>query len=116
MVCLVTGSSRGLGKALALAFGRRGRRVVIHYKERKEEATKVALQIKESIVLRADVRDYNQVRSLVDAVAERWGRIDTLVNNAGITREALLLKTSEKGFDEVVDTNLKGQFNFMRAV
>ncbi|MBI5739658.1 MAG: SDR family oxidoreductase [Nitrospirae bacterium] len=115
MVCLVTGSSRGLGKAIALAFGRRGRRVVIHYNERKEEASIVAAQIKESIVLSADVRDYNQVRSLVDTVTEQWGGIDILVNNAGVTREALLLKTSEEEFDEVVDTNLKGPVNFMRA-
>jgi len=116
MVCLITGSSRGLGKAIALAFGKRGHRVVINYKNKKNEAEDVASQIEESMTLKADVRNFNEVKSLVDQVIKRWGRIDLLVNNAGITKEALLLKTSEYDFDEVMDTNLKGAFNFMRAV
>jgi len=116
MVCLVTGSSRGLGKAIALAFGRRGHQVVVHYKDKKNEAEEVASQIKDSIVFKADVRDFEDVKKLIDEVIKRWGRIDVLVNNAGITKEALLLKTSGKDFDDVVATNLKGTFNFIRAV
>ncbi|RJQ18453.1 MAG: SDR family NAD(P)-dependent oxidoreductase [Nitrospiraceae bacterium] len=116
MVCLITGSSRGLGKAVALAFGKKGHRVVIHYKERKEEAEEVVLQIRESMALKADVGNFNEVKTLVDEVAAKWGGIDVLVNNAGITKEALLLKTSERDFDEVMETNLKGAFNFIRAV
>ncbi|MBI5056641.1 MAG: SDR family NAD(P)-dependent oxidoreductase [Nitrospirae bacterium] len=116
MVCLITGSSRGLGKSVALAFGKRGHRVVVHFKDKKSEADAVASGIKESLALKADVRDFNEVKSLVEKVVRKWGRIDVLVNNAGITKEALLLKTSEKDFDEVVDTNLKGPFNFIRAV
>ncbi|MBI4847967.1 MAG: SDR family NAD(P)-dependent oxidoreductase [Nitrospirae bacterium] len=116
MVCLITGSSRGLGKAVALAFGKRGHRVVVHYKDKKCEAEAVASGIRESLALKADVRDFKEVESLVEKVVEKWGRIDVLVNNAGITKEALLLKTSENDFDEVVNTNLKGPFNFIRAV
>ncbi|RJQ51191.1 MAG: 3-oxoacyl-ACP reductase FabG [Nitrospiraceae bacterium] len=116
MVCLITGSSRGLGKSIALAFGRRGHRVVVHYKDKEKEASEVAAQIKETIIFRADVRDFNQVKLLIDAVVKQWGTIDVLVNNAGITREALMLKTSEKDFDELMNTNLKGPFNFIRAV
>jgi 3-oxoacyl-[acyl-carrier protein] reductase len=116
MVCLVTGSSRGLGKAVALAFGKKGHRVVIHCRHKKREAEEAASQIKESMVLQADVRNFNEVKSLVDEVVKEWGGIDVLVNNAGVTKEALLLKTSEKDFDEVVDTNLNGPFNFIRAV
>lgn len=115
MVCLITGSSRGLGKAIALALGRRGHRVVIHYKDKKSEAEAVSSQIKESIVLQADVRYPNEVKELIDAVIKKWGRIDVLVNNAGITKEALLIKTSGQDFDDVINTNLKGPFNFIRA-
>jgi 3-oxoacyl-[acyl-carrier protein] reductase len=115
MVCLITGSSRGLGKAIALALGRRGHRVVIHYRDKKSEAEAVASQIKESMVLKADVRNFNEVKSLVDEVGKQWGGIDVLVNNAGITKEALLLKTSEKNFDEVIETNLKGTLNVICA-
>lgn len=116
MVCLVTGSSRGLGKTIALAFGKRGHRVVVHYKEKKDEAEVVASQIKDAIALKADVRDSVEVKNLVDEVINKWGRLDVLVNNAGITKEALLVKTSEKDFDTVINTNLKGPFNFIRAV
>jgi len=115
MVCLITGSSRGLGRSIALAFGRRGHRVVIHYKDKSNEAEGVALQIKESMTLKADVKDFGEVKSLVDNVVKNWGRIDVLVNNAGITKEMLLLRTSEKDFDELTDVNLTGPFNFIRA-
>jgi 3-oxoacyl-[acyl-carrier protein] reductase len=116
MVCLITGSSRGLGKAIALALGGRGYRIVVHYRDKKREAEEAASQIKESIVLQTDVRNFSEVKSLVDEAVKLWGGIDVLVNNAGITKEALLLKTSEHDFDELMDTNLKGAFNFMRAV
>ena len=116
MVCLVTGSSRGLGRAIALAFGKTGYKVVIHYKDKGREAEDVASQIKESIILKADVRNFKEVKTLIDEIIKKWGRIDTLVNNAGITQEALLLKTSEEDFNNVIATNLKGPFNFIRAV
>jgi len=115
MVCLITGSSRGLGRSIALAFGKRGHRVVIHYKDKSKDADEVALQIEESMTLRADVRDFREVKSLVDNVVKNWGGIDVLVNNAGITKEMLLLRTSEKDFDELINVNLTGPFNFIRA-
>jgi 3-oxoacyl-[acyl-carrier protein] reductase len=89
MVCLITGSSRGLGKAIALALGRRGHRIVIHYRDKKREAEEAASQIKESMVLQTDVRNFSEVKSLVDEAVKQWGGIDVLVNNAGITKEAL---------------------------
>ncbi len=116
MVCLITGSSRGLGRAIALALGRRGHRIVIHYRDKKSEAEEAASQIKESMVLQTDVRNFSEVRSLADEAVKQWGGIDVLVNNAGITKEALLLKTSEYDFNELMDTNLKGAFNLIRAV
>ncbi|MBL7050449.1 MAG: SDR family NAD(P)-dependent oxidoreductase, partial [Nitrospira sp.] len=67
------------------------------------------------LIVRADVRKPEEVEACVEKVIEKWGRIDLLVNNAGITKESLLLKTSEEDFDEVIDTDLKGPFNFIRA-
>jgi len=116
MVCLITGSSRGLGRAIALNFGKKGHRVVVHYKERRDEAEDVASQISESLVLQADVRDYAYIKTIVNEVVDEWGGIDVLVNNAGITKESLLIKTSEQDFDDVINTNLKGPFNFIRNV
>ncbi|MBI4682227.1 MAG: 3-oxoacyl-ACP reductase FabG [Nitrospirae bacterium] len=116
MVCLVTGSSRGLGKATALAFGRNGHQVVVHYRDNKTEAEAVASIINEAIALKADVRYPDDIKTLVDTVIKKWGRIDVLVNNAGITRESLLVKTSVQDFDEIINTNLKGPFNLTRAV
>ncbi len=116
MVCLITGSSRGLGRAIAFAFGKKGHQVVIHYKDKSSEAKNVASQVKESIILKADARNYKEVKILIDEIIKKQGRIDVLVNNAGITKEVLLLKTSEKDFNDVIDTNLKGPFNFIRAV
>lgn len=116
MVCLITGSSRGLGKAVALAFGKRGHQIIVHYKDNKVEAEAVASMINESIVLNADVTDPAEVKTLVEKVIRKWKRIDVLINNAGITKESLLIKTSEQDFDDIINTNLKGPFNFTRAV
>lgn len=116
MFCLITGSSRGLGSEIALALGRDGHHVAVHYKDRKDMAKTVASRIERAIVLQADVRDFEEITRIVDDLMEEWGRIDLLVNNAGITKEALLLKTSVELFDEVIDTNLNGPFRFISAV
>ncbi len=116
MVCIVTGSSRGLGRAIALEFGSKGHQVAIHYRIRKNEAMDVSLQIKESCVLTADVGDPEAVKLLVDSVVSTWGRIDVVVNSAGVTHEALMIKTSEEDFDRIINTNLKGPFNVIQAV
>jgi 3-oxoacyl-[acyl-carrier protein] reductase len=116
MVCLITGSSRGLGRELAIYFGRKGCRIAVHCNKSRIEAEDVASQAGESIVLQADVRVYQDIKDIVDKVIDRWGRVDLLVNNAGITKESLLIKTSEQDFDDMVDTNLKGPFNLIRAV
>ena len=116
MFCLITGSSRGLGSEIALALGRDGHNVAVHYKDREDMAKMVASGIENAIIRRADVRNFEEVTRLVDDLIEEWGSIDLLVNNAGITREALLLKTSVDIFDQVIDTNLSGPFRFTRAV
>ena len=115
MVCLITGSSRGLGRSIALALGTKGCKVAVHYKDDKAGAEETATRIDDSIIVQADVRNPEEVKACVDKVIQKWGRIDLLVNNAGITKESLLIRTSEEDFDEVLDTNLKGPFNFIRV-
>jgi len=115
LVCLITGSSRGLGRAVALTLGERGHRVAVHYKDNKSGAEEVASKLNNHVIVRADVRNTKEVKACVEKVIEKWGQIDLLVNNAGITKESLLLKTSEEDFDEVMDTDLKGPFNFIQA-
>ena len=114
MVCLVTGASRGLGRAVAVEFGRNGHKVVVHYKDRKGDAENVAAMIRDAMVIRADVRVAGDVKSLVNEVIQKWDVIDVLVNNAGITKESLLIRTTEKEFDDVMNTNLKGPFQVTR--
>ena len=116
MVCIVTGSSRGLGNTIALALGKRKYSVAVHYNDNRESAESTAAEIDDSIVLKGDVRNNDDVQALVKSVINKWGRVDVLVNNAGITKESLLLKTSEEVFSDVMNTNLKGTFYMMKAV
>lgn len=119
-VVLITGSSRGLGRALALDCGGQGDRVAVHCRERVEQAREVAEAIRtqggESEVFQADVRLYPEVESMVKAIVQRWGGIDLLVNNAGMAIDALLVKTDVAAWEEIVGTNLTGAFHCLRAV
>ena len=119
-VALITGASRGLGCQLAVRFGREHWRVVVNFKERKQEAENVVQTITQSggqaIVFQADVRSKESVDQMVETVLGRWSRIDLLINNAGITRDDLLIKMDKFCWDEVLDTNLKGPFHCMQAV
>jgi 3-oxoacyl-[acyl-carrier protein] reductase len=116
MFCLITGSSRGLGRVIALHLGREGHHVAVHCRGSIAEAEEVSSRIGNSLLLRADAGDYAEVKGAVDQVIREWGRIDLLVNNAGMTRELLLVKTGEEDFDEIIAANLKGPLNFTRAV
>ncbi len=116
MICIVTGSSRGLGKAIALALGNNGHKVVVHYEKNRAGAEEVASQLKEAFIKQTNVQVANETKALVDEVVRKWGRVDVLINNAGITKESLLIKTTEKDFDEIIQTNLKGPFIFTRDV
>jgi len=110
----VTGGSRGLGRTLALRFGRAGCSVVVNYLTRQSDAAAVCTEVTaaggEAAAIQADVRNAAEVEAMVREAAERWSRIDLLVNNAGLTRDRLLLRMSEEEWDEVMDTNLKGPF------
>lgn len=114
-VAIVTGGSRGIGRAIVQSLAREGAKVAFTYAQSKIQADEVANG--DSIVAyQADVTSFDQAKNLVKQVKERFGRIDILVNNAGITRDKLLALMSEKDWDDVLDTNLKGIFNLTKQV
>lgn len=118
-VAVVTGSSRGIGAAIASKLAAEGARVVINHRHSAEQAQEVADAIiaagGEAIVVQADVSDYEQARSLIGAAIETFGRLDILVNNAGTTRDMLLMRMKEAEWDLVIATNLKSVFNCCKA-
>lgn len=114
-VAVVTGSSRGIGRAIAIKLASLGAKVVVNYHTSEDAAQEVVEQIKadgsEAIAVHADVKDAEQVKGLIDAALEAFGGLDILVNNVGVTRDTLLMRMKEDDWDIVVDTNLKGTFN-----
>lgn len=117
---VVTGGSRGIGRAVCLALAQRGANLVFSYAGNAPAAEETAAACRalgaEVIPVRADVSDGEAVRELMDTAIRTFGRIDLLVNNAGITRDSLLLTMKEEDFDRVIDTNLRGAFLCMKAV
>lgn len=118
-VAIITGASRGIGKSTALTFAEEGANVVVidSSKEKGEDtAAEVAEKGVESLHLMVDVTNRVRVKWMVGEVMNRFGRIDILINNAGITRDAKLINMSEVEWDYVIDVNLKGVFNCAQAV
>jgi 3-oxoacyl-[acyl-carrier protein] reductase len=119
-VALVTGSSRGLGRATALELAARGHRVAVHYVRSEGPAAEVVAAIAaaggEAAAFGADVARAEDCRRLLDEVQERLGRIEVLVNNAGITRDTLAMRMKDEDWQAVIDTNLTGAFRLARGV
>jgi 3-oxoacyl-[acyl-carrier protein] reductase len=119
-VAIVTGASRGIGRATALALAAEGAKVVVNYASSSAAADQVVAEIaalgSEAIALTADVSKPDQVDALISATMEKWGAIDILVNNAGITRDTLLLRMKLEDWQAVIDLNLTGVFLCTRAV
>ncbi|MGD1858781.1 MAG: 3-oxoacyl-[acyl-carrier-protein] reductase [Leptolyngbyaceae cyanobacterium] len=119
-VAVVTGGSRGIGRAAALALGSVGAQVVVNYAKSSTAADEVVAQISDrggsAIAVQADVADVNQAETLIKAATEKWGRVDVLVNNAGITRDTLLLRMKPEDWQAVINLNLSGVFFCTRAV
>lgn len=117
-VAVVTGASRGIGRAIALELASKGAKVVVNYNGSKEKALSVKEEIEKAggsaELYQCNVSEYDKCEEFIKAVINSFGRIDILVNNAGITRDGLLLKMSEEDFDSVLNTNLKGTFNTIR--
>ncbi|MEM1309879.1 MAG: 3-oxoacyl-[acyl-carrier-protein] reductase [Cyanobacteria bacterium P01_H01_bin.153] len=119
-VAVVTGSSRGIGRAAAVALADAGAQVVVNYARSIPAADEVVAQIVSNggsaIAVQADVADIDQAEALIKAATEKWGRVDVLVNNAGITRDTLLLRMKPEDWQAVINLNLSGVFFCTRAV
>lgn len=118
-VVLVTGGGRGIGEAVSVAFGRDGDIVVVNYLSNEKRAREVVAKIKEAdgeaIALKADISRHDEAFRMVDEIVEKYGRLDVLVNNAGMAKGGLLMLLDEKDWDSVINANLKGVFNCCKA-
>ncbi len=116
---VVTGGSRGIGRAIAIEFGKKGANVVINYVSSDAEAEKVAEEIKSlggnAILVKGDVSSFEEGKKLIDETVKVFGTIDILINNAGITKDGLIMRMKEEHFDKVIDINLKGVFNTCKS-
>lgn len=119
-VALVTGGSRGIGKEIALQLAKEGANVAVNYAGNKEKAAAVVEEIKllgrDAIALQGDVANAKAVQAMMKAVIDHFGTIDIIVNNAGITKDNLLMRMKEEDWDAVINTNLKGVFLCTKAV
>jgi len=119
-VALITGGSRGIGRAVSLRLASDGVKLAINYKSDRKSADLVVGLAKEmgveALSVQADVSDSSQVDVMVDQVVSEFGNVDILVNNAGIIHDSLLMRMSEDVWDEVLNTNLKGSYNCTKAV
>ena len=119
-IALVTGASRGIGRAVALALAAEGADVAVNYAGSEKAAQEVAEAIRamgrRALVVQADVSDAEAVQKMVAAVTSEFGRIDILVNNAGITRDGLLMRMKDEDWEAVLKTNLTGVYNCTKAV
>jgi 3-oxoacyl-[acyl-carrier protein] reductase len=115
-VIVVTGGTGGLGREIVKAFCKSACRVIINYFESKESAREITeLMGDTSIAIKADVSKFEDVSKMAELVYKKWGRVDVLINNAGITKDALLIKQSEENWDRIIGVNLKGAFNAIKS-
>ena len=118
-VALITGGTRGIGKAIAKLFSNKGYNLVLNYVSENTDIERIENEIKsnnEILFVRANVSRFNEAEELVKKAIEKFGKIDVLVNNAGITRDNLIMRMKEEDFDSVINTNLKGTFNVTKNV
>jgi 3-oxoacyl-[acyl-carrier protein] reductase len=117
---IVTGATRGIGYAISLELGRCGCNIGFNYRNSNRQAEQLSAELKsmgrEVFSVQMNVDDLSAAESMVQEVKNRFGRIDYLVNNAGVIRDKLILRMSEKDWDDVLDINLKGAFNFSKSV
>jgi 3-oxoacyl-[acyl-carrier protein] reductase len=117
-VAIVTGGAKGIGKAISLKLASLGCKVVINYQSSEQAAQDVVNIIKanggEALALQCDVSHFEATKAFVDEIIKTYGQIDVLVNNAGITKDGLVMRMSEQDFDAVIQTNLKGTWNLSK--
>ena len=117
---VITGASRGIGKAIAIKFAKEGANVVLNYRNSEKEALELKTELDKlgsnTLIIKADVSKFDEAEHLIKEAKNAFGRVDILVNNAGITKDTLIMRMKEEDFDDVIDINLKGSFNCLRAI
>lgn len=119
-VALVTGATRGIGKEIAITLASIGYDIALNYRKENEELTNTKKEIEKNnvkcLAVQGDVSNYTDTQNMVNKVIEEFGKIDVLVNNAGITKDMLLMRMKEEDFKDVIDVNLIGTFNMTKNV
>ena len=119
-LAIITGGARGIGKQIALTFAKEGYNIAINYRTENEDLKNTKKEIEENNVkcftFQGDVTNFKDCEQFVKQIVEEFGNIDVLVNNAGITRDTLLMRMKEEDFKQVIDTNLIGTFNVTKNV
>lgn len=119
-ITLITGGTRGIGKGICHTFAQEGATVVFTYLSSEEKANVLAAELSangaEVLAVKSDAANFEQTETLINQIVEKYGRLDVVVNNAGITRDNLLMRMKEEDWDAVMDTNLKSVFNVTKAV
>lgn len=117
--CLVTGASRGIGRSIAIALAKAGADVAITYARSEAAAKEVEQEIqgagRKALVFQADAVDGKRAEEVIGEIVKSWGHLDVLVNNAGITKDTLIMRMSEEQWDDVIQTNLKSVFNYSKS-
>jgi 3-oxoacyl-[acyl-carrier protein] reductase len=119
-VALVTGGTRGIGRGICEKFAQEGATVVFTYMSSEEKANALATELGsngvDAMAIRSDAAKFEEAESLIETIVEKYGQLDVVVNNAGVTRDNLLMRMKEEDWDAVIDTNLKSVFNLTKAV
>lgn len=119
-VAIVTGASRGIGRAIALKLAEEGANIVINYRNNSDSLNEIVKEIEKlsskAILVPGDVSIFNDAKNIIEKAVEKFNTVDILVNNAGITKDGLILRMKEEDFDKVIEVNLKGAFNCIRHV
>jgi len=118
-VAIITGGSRGIGRSIVLEFARQGADVAYNFLKSEQKALQLKKEVeamgRTALTFRQDVKDYNSIKVMVEGVKGHFGRLDIIVNNAGILRDKALMLMEEQDWEEVIATNLSGAFNLIRA-
>ena len=117
---LITGATRGIGKQIAITLAKQGYNIALNYRKENEELEKTKTELEkigvQVLAVKGDVANFENCENFVKQVIERFGQIDVLVNNAGITKDMLLMRMKKEDFEQVIDTNLVGTFNVTKNV